>query len=355
MCTNRLPTKVALSVKHVRCDPTCVLCGIEPETIVHLFANCPFSRECWSEVDGGWRLGEVESIDEWVVEMWEVLPKTVLETVVVVCWALWEGRNAVVWDLHTVESTSATEGIGSAKEGSSVLDASWFSSNGSSSSALPLESVLGIVIFCSGCSLDCSSVCSDETGMIVTSGAGGKPGTRRKEGVSRLGGEGADHFEHWNPPLGLHLKVNIDVALDEGRGQMGFGWVVRDAESLVVGVGMMKSPGVYSVCEAETMGAREALSWIKKIGWTRIVLETDAQLVTNAVQKGLNITPFGAIIDDIQLLLGSIEDSSITFVRRSANETAHVLARKALCNRDFSLVEFFNAIPRCISATIAMH
>ncbi|XP_031090908.1 uncharacterized protein LOC115995902 [Ipomoea triloba] len=249
----------------VRCDPTCVLCGIEPETIVHLFANCPFSRECWSEVDRGWRFGEVESIDEWVVKMWEALPKTVLETVVVVCWALWEGRNAVVWNMHTVESSSL------------VLRAKLYIANWRAA--------------------------------------------RRKEGVPRLGGEDVDHFEHWNPPLGLHLK----------------------------------SPGVYLVREAVAMGAREALSWIKKIGWPRIVLETDAQLVTNAVQKGLNITPFGEIIDDIRLLLGSIEDSSITFVRRSANETAHVLARKALCNRDFALVEFFDAIPRCISATIAMH
>ncbi|XP_031116479.1 uncharacterized protein LOC116020131 [Ipomoea triloba] len=242
---------------------------------------------------------KVESIDEWVVEMWEELPKNVLEMVVVVCWALWEGRNAMVWNMHAVESSSL------------VLRAKLYIENWRAA--------------------------------------------RRKEEVPQQRGEGAVHVEHWQPPLGLTLKVNIDVALDEGRGHMGFGWVVRDAEASVVGVGLRKTPGVYSVREAEAMGAREALSWIKRRGWTHIVLETDAQLVTNAVRKGLNITPFGAIIDDIRLLLRSIEGSSIIFVRRSANETAHVLARKALCNRDFALVEFFDAIPRCISTTIAKH
>ncbi|XP_031095064.1 uncharacterized protein LOC115999347 [Ipomoea triloba] len=90
----------------VPCNPLCVFCGVEPETMVHLFANCPFAKACWREVDLGWRLGDVASIEEWVEEMWDELPRTMIEMVVVVCWALWEARNNRVWNMHAVDSKS---------------------------------------------------------------------------------------------------------------------------------------------------------------------------------------------------------------------------------------------------------
>lgn len=57
---------------------------------------------------------------------------------------------------------------------------------------------------------------------------------------------------------------------------MGFGWVCRDETGIVVGVRMNNMMGLYSVREAEAMGEREALSWIKLMGWERVILESDA-------------------------------------------------------------------------------
>jgi len=37
LCSMKLPTNDALNVKHVRCDPLCSLCGVDNETVVHLF------------------------------------------------------------------------------------------------------------------------------------------------------------------------------------------------------------------------------------------------------------------------------------------------------------------------------
>lgn len=66
LCTMKLPTKDALLVKQVRCDPFCPLCGLEVETIIHLFANCSFARECWTVLNPTWQLGMMESVEEWI-------------------------------------------------------------------------------------------------------------------------------------------------------------------------------------------------------------------------------------------------------------------------------------------------
>ncbi|XP_019179244.1 PREDICTED: protein FAR1-RELATED SEQUENCE 1-like [Ipomoea nil] len=57
-------------VKRVQCDPVCGLCGIAYESILHVFANCAFAHKCWTVLNDQWRLGHVESIDEWLEEMW---------------------------------------------------------------------------------------------------------------------------------------------------------------------------------------------------------------------------------------------------------------------------------------------
>ncbi|XP_031091029.1 uncharacterized protein LOC115996025 [Ipomoea triloba] len=110
---------------------------------------------------------------------------------------------------------------------------------------------------------------------------------------------------------------------------MGFGWVVRDAEGVVVGVAMRCMEGLFSVKEAEAMGAREALSWLKRRGWRHVIMESDAQVVTLAVQQPRNATPFGGLISEICELLQQLESVTFVYVHRSLNMPAHVLAKES--------------------------
>ncbi|XP_031124288.1 uncharacterized protein LOC116026999 [Ipomoea triloba] len=299
MCTKRLPTKDALLVKQVTCDPTCVLCGGDSETTVHLFANCPFAKACWQEVDQGWRMGLMGSIEEWIEEMCMLLTHEIFEVVVLVCCALWENRNDLVWHAKSVDAKTLVART-------NLYVQNW-----------------------------------RQTRQSMMGSHNGLPG-------SQLSGT-------WHPPPAFYMKVNVDVAMDVLHERMGLGWVVRDAASLVVGVGLKLVEGLYSVREAEAMGAREALSWIKERGWSKIFVETDAQVVTHAVYGGSNLTPFGVIVDEIRVLLGSLDRVTIGFPKRSANETAHVLAHRALCNSGLALVELFDFIPRCISHTLGLN
>ncbi|XP_019192730.1 PREDICTED: uncharacterized protein LOC109187027 [Ipomoea nil] len=114
--------------------------------------------------------------------------------------------------------------------------------------------------------------------------------------------------------------------------RMGYGWILRDAAGVVKGAATSTVQGIYSVREAEAIGAREALSWIKNKGWSQVVLETDAQVVTNAMVAYQNFTPFGMIIAEVRGLLKHLPLVRFVFTKRNANVSAHLLAKYALCN-----------------------
>lgn len=93
-----MTTKDALLIKRVPCDPVCLLCGKENENIVHLFANCDFAHACWHELNPNWNLSHVDSNFDWIEEMWRTLSIQILEKIVMVCWAIWENINSMVWN-----------------------------------------------------------------------------------------------------------------------------------------------------------------------------------------------------------------------------------------------------------------
>ncbi|XP_031091036.1 uncharacterized protein LOC115996031 [Ipomoea triloba] len=157
------------------------------------------------------------------------------------------------------------------------------------------------------------------------------------------------HTVDWVPPQIHYLKINVDASMDFGNHCMSLGWVIRNEERVVQGVGMQKVQGLYTVREAEAMGVREVLSWIKRQGWRRVIVEADVQVVTKAVERGVNTTPFGALVYDIRTILKQLNSITLTFVPFRCNHPAHILARKSLFNPDYEPYVFFDSIPRCIS------
>ncbi|XP_019157363.1 PREDICTED: uncharacterized protein LOC109153925 [Ipomoea nil] len=240
LCTMRLPTKDALVIKRVPCDPICVLCGKANESSIHLFANCDFAHCCWTHLNAAWKMCYADSITVWIEEMWTVLPVKMLEQVVMVTWAIWEVRNGLVWQQKQSD---------------------------------PRAIVHAALLY-----------------------ARNWRGAREAD---ELTVNRALQMPQLEPPSRVPhevVRLNIDVAMDMNNCQMGFGWSARDSEGRVLGVVMFVQKGLFFVKEAEAMGAREALSWIKAMGWNRVTLETDAQVVTNAVSGGLNLSPFDLII-----------------------------------------------------------
>nr|GMD63060.1 uncharacterized protein LOC109153501 [Ipomoea batatas] len=97
------------------------------------------------------------------------------------------------------------------------------------------------------------------------------------------GGEGE---VHWRPPVRGLLKLNVDASVRLGENTVGLGWVVRDWEGRYVAAGAVGKEGACLAREAEALA-------------------------------------------DISTLLYQFSNICIRFVKRSANQVAHLLARDA--------------------------
>ena len=64
---------------------------------------------------------------------------------------------------------------------------------------------------------------------------------------------------------------------------MGLGMVLRDDAGCFLDCSTLKFEGFYNVKEGEAMGLPEALSWVKNMGYQKVVYELDAKMVVYAV------------------------------------------------------------------------
>ncbi|XP_031115793.1 uncharacterized protein LOC116019649 [Ipomoea triloba] len=235
----------------------------------------------------------VDCLDTWIADMWLSLPKDVIIQVIVICWAAWENRNNMVFNQHCMN---------------------------------PKTMVATALMYYN----DWLRIRSATTSSILSQNS-------------------VVWSKKWQPPMHNFLKVNVDVALDFTRKRMGFGWVVRGEGGVVNAMGWRVEEGVFSVHEAEAVGVREVLSWVKQKGWSRVIVETDAQVVSKAVYDGGRSGPFGLIIEDIRSILHHLDLVVVHFVKRDANMLAHAIAKSSLDDSCIDVVDYFDCIPRFIS------
>ncbi|KAL8486662.1 hypothetical protein ACS0TY_023381 [Phlomoides rotata] len=93
-------------------------------------------------------------------------------------------------------------------------------------------------------------------------------------------------------------------------------------------------PGIYRPEEGEAIGLYEALSWIKDLGLSRVIVEMNAKMVVDGVNGSARMNSvFSEIVDGCRSILVTNPGFRICWVPRDANVMAHCLARGA---RDFS-------------------
>lgn len=277
VCTNSLPTTDLLRLKQVPVPPLCQMCNIENESAYHLFAQCELARLCWERM-GGVTYRNCNSLHEWVETNFNHLNEIARNQFVMVCWKLWDARNEKVWNQRIIPHYIIVEEA-------TVFLHNWTAANSR------------------------------------------EPGTIRNE----------DQHEKWTkPPIGW-TKVNVDTTLDINGRKMGFGCVMRDSYGNFIAARELPWHGLFKPGEAEAIGVREALKWIKEMKLDHVQVETNCLQVIKGIQNQPMVSSFDLIINDIEEIARDFSNLCFLFSKRSANKAAHMLAREALFKSDLRI------------------
>ncbi|KAM6564036.1 hypothetical protein CsatB_024034 [Cannabis sativa] len=127
------------------------------------------------------------------------------------------------------------------------------------------------------------------------------------------------------------LKFNVDAAVNPISKVLGVGAIVKNHKGEVI-VAMSKPvQGCFISDEIEAKTLFHALNWISQLALPVTLGEADALRVSNFLNHEIwDLSCFSNLIFDVHCLLSSFPSIVISHVKRSANQTAHGLAKHAL-------------------------
>lgn len=123
--------------------------------------------------------------------------------------------------------------------------------------------------------------------------------------------------------------------------------VLRDHHGAFVAGACSFFPSIAEPEQAELMACRCAVQVANEMGIQKLVLETDSKTVASKLcdqEKDRSI--FGPIVEETKKLLHAREEFRVAWVRRSANNAAHRLAREGCLNNLYKT--WFHVSPVCI-------
>lgn len=271
--SNILPTLTQLQQKHVDVQNQCPFCKNDYETIFHVLIACPFSVQCWQVLDP--RFSSIMTVDfaEWLKNAFGMSNKKQKALIITLFWILWRARNDLIWNRKYPKMLKV---VADAKK----YLAQWTAAQGRSTSAL---------------------ITPEYTG---------------------------DGAQSWVKPQPNTIKVSVDAAIFAEREEYGFGLIARDSEGELRQAETKIFKGIVSSVVAEAMAIKEALSWIDRMRWSKVSLESDCLVVIQAIRSKVKMRScLGGIIEECRWYLKSLNKVSLYFVKRSANTVAHTLAR----------------------------
>ena len=136
------------------------------------------------------------------------------------------------------------------------------------------------------------------------------------------------------------IKINVDATIFTYLGALSVAGIARDSSGAVLEAFFSCKSGLISPELTEVIGIKEVLSWIKGRKWNSVLLETDSLVIVQVLRSKIPLDSyFGSMISDCLDVWKSLPFVDIIFVKRSANKTAHSLARFSCCIADRSFLD----------------
>ncbi|KMS97072.1 hypothetical protein BVRB_7g179330 [Beta vulgaris subsp. vulgaris] len=266
-----LPHNVNLKKKRAVEESKCIRCGLE-ETTLHCFRDCEWVREAWAKDGTVWQCASVVNFKEWLAWIFEFFPKEQQEVFVMKIWQLWKCRNELIF-----QNTLCSAGL------------AW------------------------------------ERAIDILRHHRKFNGSKR-EGVKRA-------KDRWLLPSPGFIKINVDAAVNGEYCRVGLGMVARDENGQVLRAWSRTMSHDWPAEKAEAAAVLWATEEAIAQGWSNVVLESDAQVIINAINSRLQRRgDIQAMLEDVLNLVPSFETIKFSFCYRECNEIAHRLAKWATSN-----------------------
>lgn len=88
-----VPIKIKLRHKGITTPIGCSMCEGDIEHMLHVFFDCDFAKQCWSNARMDLNMSEVESAQEWLLEQLSHEPNEKLIIIDTVLWSIWFSTN----------------------------------------------------------------------------------------------------------------------------------------------------------------------------------------------------------------------------------------------------------------------
>ncbi|XP_075499854.1 uncharacterized protein LOC142538418 [Primulina tabacum] len=134
------------------------------------------------------------------------------------------------------------------------------------------------------------------------------------------------------------FKCNVDTGFGTDKRSFAVGMVIRDSNGSFIICRTSLHHGAALVKEAEAIAILEALSWIKDMGYDKVIVETDSKISADAIHSDArDLTEFGLTITPCRAIIRNQTSFKVDHVRRQANRAAHTLVKTALQQACFGI------------------
>lgn len=154
--------------------------------------------------------------------------------------------------------------------------------------------------------------------------------------------------DKWEPPAYTWIKLNIDASFSSNTGACAA--VARNSEAKFKGGGTC-SHNCLTPLEAETKTILLAMDLAEKKAWSKIVIESDAEIVIKVLNNEKLSYPWRIrqMVLQIRSRISYFNGVQFKFKKKGANEVAHTLASFAFKNHVFNWW-LMDTPPPCIAS-----
>ena len=161
--------------------------------------------------------------------------------------------------------------------------------------------------------------------------------------------------QSWFPPDDRILKINIDGSYVADNCNGGWGFIIRNSDGQFKGAGAGQISHAFDALQAEATACLASLQYAQRWGMMRIQVETDSQLLVQAINgRNQDLAVNGSLFREIKFLANlNFSTFEIKYCPRACNKVAHVLANYGVKLDQNNSVSWFQEAPDFVNILLA--